>query len=87
MSTKSTRKRCECCGQTVPVGRLSAQEMARLYRSGKSIREIAALADCHPQTVHLRLQNQGVKFRPPGGVKAATVSRRPTKARAKKSRS
>ena len=83
MSTKSTRKRCECCGQTVPVGKLTPAEMAKLYRSGRSIREIAALAECHAQTVHLRLQKQGIQFRPPGGVRA---SRRPAnaKSRAKK---
>lgn len=69
MSTKSNRERCPFCGQTMPVGSLSPRQMAALYRRGKSIREIAALAGCHAQTVHLRLKTQKVKFRPPGGAR------------------
>lgn len=51
--------------------------IARLYRSGKSIREVAVACGCSPKTVHRRLIAAGITLRPAGGVKGRRPARVP----------
>lgn len=51
--------------------------MARLYRDGKSIRQVAVACGCSPKTVHRQLIASGVPLRPPGGVKGRRAARQP----------
>lgn len=42
-------------------------QLVRLYRAGRSLREIAAMVRCSDRTVRRRLLDANVKLRPRGG--------------------